>query len=781
MNIGSFNVRGISSSIKKNNLVQDLTQYKLDLISIQETKTKADDQVINGHRLITFEHTNRQGGLGFLIAKTLTPSIESYWCINERLAVLKLKPSTNSLNSNRSTLIINTHLPTSVTTAIDSDERDNIYNEIQKLFREYQRETILIAGDFNSKVGKKIDGENCLGNFSKGVRNDNGQRLVDFCIENKLFITNSSFKHPSRHITTWEGSFRNKENKIVKVYNQIDFVITSEHHKKHLLNARTYSGTNVTSDHRLVVIKFRPKQNTDRKFRSKRRFEPTTDFTSLQDTNIKSTFTNQLNTKLCSTGVDHEQNPIIQYEHFIHTIKTTRNEILPKQMPGRKSPYCPILQRLSEKQKQIRLNISSCQDEKTKQKWKAERNKIMHEIKTQSLKNHRKKIDDMATEIETAPDSIKMYKAVKTIKQKRKDTLIITDDDGKVMSDDKQIAKRVKSFFEQKYKGEKEIEPFEQDEPELETPITDLEVNEAIHQLRNNRAPGLDGVKSEEIQCLADTHRKTLAKMFNEMFKQKQHLDIGSGKLILLNKPNKKKGPLENLRPIVLLSAIRKVLSIITLNRIRPHIEQYLSPSQSGFRRHRSTGDIVWAHRWLKARTQKYKEEFSILGIDMSSAFDTICRTKLITTLNSFLDKDHIRLIRTLLANTTLTFTSGQECATIRTTLGTPQGDSLSPILFTVYLETALRDLRHKLPTTARLTRELIYADDADLVFDSEEEARLHIPIISDTLRKWNLKVNEAKTEITTVDRNQEEWKSIRKLGNLINENEDIQRRKILT
>ena len=33
--------------------------------------------------------------------------------------------------------------------------------------------------------------------------------------------------------------------------------------------------------------------------------------------------------------------------------------------------------------------------------------------------------------------------------------------------------------------------------------------------------------------------------------------------------------------------------------------------------------DIVWAHRWLIARIETYKEKIYITGIDMSSTFDT--------------------------------------------------------------------------------------------------------------------------------------------------------------
>ena len=68
-------------------------------------------------------------------------------------------------------------------------------------------------------------------------------------------------------------------------------------------------------------------------------------------------------------------------------------------------------------------------------------------------------------------------------------------------------------------------------------------------------------------------------------------LDIGKGVLILVQKPGKPTGPLTSLRPIVLLSVLRKTLSLIVLSRIAPKVDEYLSSSQSGFRRGRSTAD----------------------------------------------------------------------------------------------------------------------------------------------------------------------------------------------
>ena len=85
----------------------------------------------------------------------------------------------------------------------------------------------------------------------------------------------------------------------------------------------------------------------------------------------------------------------------------------------------------------------------------------------------------------------------------------------------------------------------------------------------------------------------------------------------------------------------------------------------------------------------------------MSRAFDTIRRDKLLTVIETFVNDSELRLIRMLLAETTLQpILKHGMGSTFATTIGTPQGDSLSPVLFVIYLEAALRDLRNNLPHT---------------------------------------------------------------------------------
>ena len=77
-----------------------------------------------------------------------------------------------------------------------------------KIFLELtsKKDVLFIIGDWNAKVGSQ-ETPGVTGKFGLGVQNEAGQRLVEFCQENALVITNTVFQQHEKtlymNITRW--------------------------------------------------------------------------------------------------------------------------------------------------------------------------------------------------------------------------------------------------------------------------------------------------------------------------------------------------------------------------------------------------------------------------------------------------------------------------------------------------------------------------------------------------------------------------------------------------
>ena len=156
-------------------------------------------------------------------------------------------------------------------------------------------------------------------------------------------------------------------------------------------------------------------------------------------------------------------------------------------------------------------------------------------------------------------------------------------------------------------------------------PITDLEVSTAFRRMSDGKACGPDSIPSELLKYSPDELASAVASVINSAVARGHNLSaiIGAGILVPLPKPNKAKGLVTSLRSLVLLNSVREALSLIVLKRISGDVSRHLDYVQSGFRLGRSTADVVWTQRWLASMAIRYREEFHILGLDMSKAFDT--------------------------------------------------------------------------------------------------------------------------------------------------------------
>ena len=92
-------------------------------------------------------------------------------------------------------------------TTSNAEEADieRFYKDLQDLLELTPKKDVLfIIGDWNAKVGSQ-ETPGVTGTFGLGMRNEAGQRLVEFCQENALVIAHTLFQQHKRRLCTWRS------------------------------------------------------------------------------------------------------------------------------------------------------------------------------------------------------------------------------------------------------------------------------------------------------------------------------------------------------------------------------------------------------------------------------------------------------------------------------------------------------------------------------------------------------------------------------------------------
>ena len=80
-----------------------------------------------------------------------------------------------------------------LTNNAEEAEVERFYEDLQDLLELTPKKDVLfIIGDWDAKVGSQ-ETPGVTGKFGLGVRNEAGQRLIEFCQENALVIGNTLF------------------------------------------------------------------------------------------------------------------------------------------------------------------------------------------------------------------------------------------------------------------------------------------------------------------------------------------------------------------------------------------------------------------------------------------------------------------------------------------------------------------------------------------------------------------------------------------------------------
>ena len=87
-------------------------------------------------------------------------------------------------------------------TNAEETEVEQFYEDLQDLVDLTPKKDVLfIIGDWNAKVGSQ-ETPGVTGKFGLGMRNEAGQRLIEFCQENALVIASTLFQQHKRRFYT---------------------------------------------------------------------------------------------------------------------------------------------------------------------------------------------------------------------------------------------------------------------------------------------------------------------------------------------------------------------------------------------------------------------------------------------------------------------------------------------------------------------------------------------------------------------------------------------------
>ncbi len=291
---------------------------------------------------------------------------------------------------------------------------------------------------------------------------------------------------------------------------------------------------------------------------------------------------------------------------------------------------------------------------------------------------------------------------------------------------------------------------------ELDVVITDREISMAVTKLKNGKATGLDNICSEAIKYNLPELLKPLKKLFNFIFSTSYYpKQWGMGYITPIYKKEDPSLP-DNYRGITIMSNVAKLFNCILNNRLIQFLEKHnvITDLQTGFMKGSRTSDHIFV---LKTLIDKYikknKKPLYVCFVDFKKAFDRIWHNALLYKLKLVGVGDlFFKTIESMYSNINLAVKSnGSLTDYFQSNIGIRQGDTLSPLLFNIYVNDIPAIFNQESHAPILLNRPipcLLYADDLVILSTSKEGLQNSLNCLYNYGKQWALDINTQKTKV---------------------------------
>ncbi len=290
-----------------------------------------------------------------------------------------------------------------------------------------------------------------------------------------------------------------------------------------------------------------------------------------------------------------------------------------------------------------------------------------------------------------------------------------------------------------------------------EESITEERVIKCLNKMKNKRAVGTDGIKTEMYKEIGGSQflREVLIQTMKETLITGQvPSSWKESRTVML--PKTKRPRVKDLRPIALTNVGYKLMMAVMKTSIEDHIvnNRLSKEVQAGFTEGSRIENNIFILKYCIEKSFQMKTPLIIISIDFTKAYDSIKRGKMIEILmENKINPECIDFISKVYCNDkTIVELGEEEEVVIDVTSGIRQGCTVSTSLFkliTFKIIQKIEELNKGYRDDKYNITSLFYADDGMLLANNIENAKAVIKELEEVGKEMGLEMNKEKSSIT--------------------------------